>query len=61
MLWRYVEKKVKNSFYPDLYYGSQTQRENAIFTPDRSNALPPQKKNAKRKRNNDLQTTAEYN
>jgi len=22
MLWRYVEKKVKNSFYPDLYYWS---------------------------------------
>jgi len=23
MVWRYVEKKVKNSFYPDLYYWSQ--------------------------------------
>jgi len=23
MLWRYVEKKVKNNFYPDLYYWSQ--------------------------------------
>jgi len=22
MVWRYVEKKVKNSFYPDLYYWS---------------------------------------
>jgi len=22
VLWRYVEKKVKNSFYPDLYYWS---------------------------------------
>jgi len=22
MLWRYIEKKVKNSFYPDLYYWS---------------------------------------
>ena len=23
MIWRYVEKKVKDSFYPDLYYWSQ--------------------------------------
>ena len=23
MIWRYVEKKVKKSFYPDLYYWSQ--------------------------------------
>ena len=23
MVWRYVEKKVKDSFYPDLYYWSQ--------------------------------------
>jgi len=23
MLWRYVEKKVKNSFYPDLFFWSQ--------------------------------------
>jgi len=22
MLWRYIEKKVKNSLYPDLYYWS---------------------------------------
>lgn len=50
---------VHTSIYVDKIR-KKTQRENAIFTPDRSNALPPQKKNAKRKRNNDLQTTAEY-
>jgi len=22
MLWRFIEKKVKNNFYPDLYFGS---------------------------------------